>query len=190
VVSSYLSSGLGTTAVREWSDPDEYPGRHVVKLCAVRVRSEDGQIADTVDIRRPVRIEMEYEVRKDGFKLMPHFSFSNEEGVTAFSANDPDPALREPRPVGRYLSTVWIPGDLLAEGTMLVSAGISEIDPFVKQFFVRDVVAFQVIDRPDDDLGRGTLTKYMQGIVRPLLKWETELLSAETSAALEAKVIT
>jgi len=190
VVSHYLSTGLGTTAAREWSDPDEYPGRHVVKLCAVRVKSEDGRITDAVDVRRPVRIEMEYEVRKEGFKLMPHFSFSNEEGVTAFSVNDPDPALREPRPLGRYLSTVRIPGDLLAEGTMFVSAGISAIDPFVKQFFVRDVVAFQVIDRTDDELGRGTVTKYMRGVVRPLLKWETELLSAETSAAIQAKANT
>jgi hypothetical protein len=36
---------------------------------------------------------------------------------------------------------------------MLVSAGLRDRSIF-KQFFVRDVVAFQVIDRTDDAFGR------------------------------------
>ena len=190
VVSGYLSTGLGTTAAREWADTAEFPGREIARLRAVRVRTEDGRITDAVDIRRSVRVEMEYEVRKAGYKLMPHFSFSNEEGITAFSVNDPDPAQRQPRAAGRYLSTVWIPGNYLAEGTMFVAAGLSAIDPPVKQFFVRDVVAFQVIDRLDDAFGRGALTKHMEGVVRPLLKWNTDFIAADSPVALKAKANT
>ena len=69
VVSTYLSSDLGTTAVREWPDPGQAPGNEVARLRAVRVRSEDGQVTDVVDIRQPVGIEMEYEVLKSGYAL-------------------------------------------------------------------------------------------------------------------------
>ena len=37
VVGAYLSSGLGTTAVRVWSDLNTAPGNDIVRLCAVRV---------------------------------------------------------------------------------------------------------------------------------------------------------
>ena len=73
VASAYLSSGVGTTAVREWPDLSTAPGDDVVRLCAVRVRSEDGELADTVDIRRPVGIELEYEVLEAGYIFHPAF---------------------------------------------------------------------------------------------------------------------
>lgn len=173
VVREYLSSGLGTTAAREWP---ELPGGEVAGLFAVRVRTEDGRIADTVDIRRPVRIEVEFEVWKPGYRLMPHFRLSNEEGVIAFTSNDVDPEWRgRPRPSGRYTSTVWIPGNYLAEGTMFVSVGLMTINPDRKQFRERDVVAFQVVDSLDGDSARGDSARRLRGVVRPLLKWTTEL---------------
>jgi lipopolysaccharide transport system ATP-binding protein len=186
VVSGYLSSGFGPASVREWPEA-ECPGREVAGLRAVRVRAEDGRIAGTVGTRKPVRIEMEYEVRRTGYMLMPYFSFSNEEGVTAFSASDLDPVWqRQPRPLGRYVSTVSIPGNLLAEGTIFVAAGLTTVDPNVKQFFVRDVVTFQVIDSLDDASARGLLQRHMEGIVRPLLEWNTKFIPDEQRPALEA----
>jgi lipopolysaccharide transport system ATP-binding protein len=188
VVSGYLSSGLGTTAAREWPEPGELPGGEIAGLRAVRVKTEDGRIADTVDIRRPVRIEMEYEVWKPGYKLMPYFSFSNEEGVTAFSASDRDPVWqRQPRPPGRYVSTVWIPGNFLAEGAIFVAAGLETVDPYFKQFLIRDVVTFQVIDSLDGASARGLLKRRLQGIVRPLLEWNTEFMPYEQPPAIEAR---
>ena len=53
VVSTYLNSEVGTMAVREWPDPATAPGGEVARLRSVRVRTEDGQITDVVDIRRP-----------------------------------------------------------------------------------------------------------------------------------------
>src|SRR5687767_7249561 len=53
VVSSYLQSGAGTTAAREWEDLSTAPGNHVARLRAVRVHTEDGKLADAVDIRHP-----------------------------------------------------------------------------------------------------------------------------------------
>jgi lipopolysaccharide transport system ATP-binding protein len=186
VVSAYLKAGFGTTAVREWSD-GERANRDIAGLRAVRVRDEKGTITETIDIRRPVRIDMEYEVCQPDHVLMPYFSLSNEEGVVAFTSNDVDPEWRgRPRPLGRYVSTVWIPGNYLAEGTMFVTAGMTAVNRDRKQFLERDVVAFQVVDSLDGDSARGDSAKHVRGVVRPLLKWTTDF-SALPQAAKTAK---
>ena len=174
MVGAYLKEGFGTTAVREWSVEEDWPNRDIVGLRAVRVRDEQGAIAETVDIRRPVLIEMEYEVWKPGYALMPYFRLSNEEGVVAFTSIDVDPVWRgRPRPLGRYVSTVCIPGNYLAEGTMFVTAALTTINPNQKQFLERDVVAFQVVDSLDGDSARGDAAKHLPGVVRPMLRWTT-----------------
>lgn len=148
VVSAYLGSGFGTSAIRQWSDAATAPGRDVGRLHAVRIRGEDGQIAETVEITRPVAVEIEYEVLKSGYVLLPHFHLFNDEGVFLFVAVDLDPSWRRrPRPTGRYVSIGWIPGNLLAEGTMFVSPCLITLDPDTPQFHERDAVSFQVVDK-------------------------------------------
>src|SRR5581483_10374845 len=147
VVASYLNSGLGTTAVREWPDLTTAPGNEIVRLRAVRVRSQDGQISEAVDIRKPVNIEMEYEVLTDGHVLVPNFHFYNEEGACVFVSADLEPRWRRfPRSAGYYKSTARIPGNLLSEGTLLVEAAISTMNPVTVHCDEREAVAFQVID--------------------------------------------
>jgi len=175
VVSAYLNSGLGTTATREWPDPAKAPGGDVARLRAVRVRTEDGQIADSVDIRQPVMVEMEYEVLKPGYVLLPHYHFVNEEGVYVFAAVDLDPTWRKrPRPAGHYVSAALIPGNLLAEGTLFVHANMVTLNPDTFQFSSPEAIAFQVVDSLDGDSARGDWAKRLGGAVRPLLKWSTQ----------------
>jgi lipopolysaccharide transport system ATP-binding protein len=175
VVSMYLGSGFGTTAAREWPDSDRAPGNDVVRLRAVRVRMEDGRITDSVDIRNPVGIEMEYEVLNPGSVLIPNCHFYNEEGVYAFAAYDSDAAWRgKPRPVGRYTSVAWVPGNFLSEGSLIVRVALNTFHPFVTHFNERNVVAFQVVDTLDGDSARGDFGGTVPGVVRPLLRWTTQ----------------
>jgi lipopolysaccharide transport system ATP-binding protein len=185
VVSAYLRAGLGTSACREWEPSSEdRPRGDVAGLLAVRVRSEEGRIADALDIRRPIRVEMEYDVWKPGYLLTPHFGFNNEDGVRAFSAFDADPEWRRrPRPVGRYVSTAWIPGNLLSEGTLFVMAQLITADSGMTQFRQREVVAFQVVDTLDGDSARGDLSGHLQGVVRPLLRWTTDFSGEAANVA-------
>ncbi len=169
----------GTTAVREWPDPVTAPGRGVARLRAVRVRTEDREIPEAIDIRRPVGIEMEYEVLRGGYALSPYCAFYNAAGVAAFGTADLDPAWRRrPREEGRYVSTVWVPGNFLSEGMLLVSAGATTVDPVVRQFEERDAVAFQVVDTLDGDSVRGDWAGPWGGVVRPLLEWNTRFTPA------------
>ena len=182
VVAGYLKAGLGTTAVREWLGSEAWPTHGVAGLHAVRVRDESGRVTATLDIRRPVRIEMEFQVWEPDHVLMPYFYLMNEEGVVAFTSNDLDPEWRgRPRPCATYISTVWIPGNYLAEGTLFVTAGLTTINPDQRQFLERDVVAFHVVDSLDGDSARGESAKHVRGVVRPLLKWTTDCRLTETA---------
>ncbi len=177
VVGTYLNSGLGTTAAREWTDLSQAPGDDIVRLRAVRVRTEEGQITDVVDIRKPIGIEIEYEVLKSGYVLMVHYALQNEEGVFVFTAIDLDSAWRRrPRPAGRYISISLIPGNLLSEGTMIIGPAIRTIKPDILNLYERDAAAFQVIDSLDGDSARGDFTRSLLGVVRPLLKWDTQFI--------------
>jgi lipopolysaccharide transport system ATP-binding protein len=175
VVSAYLKTSLGTSASREWSDTEPRPAGDVVGLLAVRVRAEDGRVTDVMDIRRPVRLEMVFDVWKPGYVLIPSFSFNNEEGIRAFSTVDTDADWRrKPRPVGRYVSTVWIPDNFLSEGTLFVQAELHTANPSTRQFLEKDIVAFQVVDSMEGDSARGDVGGPLQGVVRPKFSWTTE----------------
>lgn len=175
VVRDYLHGNEGSIAVREWSDPANAPCDAVVRLRAVRVQSEDGKIIDTIDIRKPVALEMEYEVLQPGYVILPRIQLFNDEGVHVLSTIDQDPIWRrQPRPQGCYVSKAWIPGNFLAEGTMSVGAGL--LTPFHRynRCYAPDAVAFQVIDCHDGDSVRGDWSRELGGAVRPMLQWDTQ----------------
>ena len=180
VVSAYLNSGLGPTASRMWVDTSKAPGQDVARLNAVRVVSVDGLVTEVVDIRQPFKIEMKYRVLKPGYILLPNFQVFTPEGLHIFSSHDTDPAWRmRRRPVGQYVSTLYIPGNLLSDGAIVVGVGLQTLDPSVGQFYVPDAVGFKVIERLDSDgtSARGDFGGHIGGVVRPLLKWTTELQS-------------
>lgn len=174
VVGQYLTTGSGTSAFREWPLGKQAPGSEVVQLRAVRARTEDGEISAVVDIRKPVAVEMEYEVFHSGYIVHPHFGFNNQAGVNVFTAQDVDPAWRgRRRPPGRYVSICWIPGNFFNEGMVSVTPCMRTLQPDTLHFLERDAVAFQVVDSFEGDTARGDYPRPVPGAIRPLLEWET-----------------
>lgn len=175
VVSAYLNSETSVKAERLWGNLMEAPGDEVVRLCAVRVRTNDGLVSETVDISRPVRIELEYEVLQPGYVMRISYYVFNEEGIVAFMPIDNDATWRnKPRPSGRYVSTCLIPEDLLSEGRYFIGPAIRTDNPTIKRVRVNDAVVFQVVDSIDGYGARVDNTGTIPGVVRPLLKWETQ----------------
>lgn len=180
VVSAYMNSGSQAKALREWPDAEKAPGGDIARLRAVRVKTEGGDITDTFDVRQPVVIEMEYDVLKPGHVLLAHHNIYNEEGVFVFPTLDLDPTWRKrPRPEGRYKSNVLIPGNFLRDGMLFVSTAVITLEPFSLQFYERDAVAFHSIDNFDGDSSRGEWTGRLEGIIRPLFRWETKFIPNE-----------
>ncbi len=178
VATSYLGAQIKLRAERVWADLDQAPGNEIARLRAVRVRTESGEITDTIDIRRPVGIEMEYEVIEEGHVLVPNYYFANEEGLCLFATANHDPVWRKrARPTGRHTSTVWIPGNFLSEGAVLVGPALSTMAPVKVHFFEPAAIAFHVIDSLDGDSMRGDYGGPMPGVVRPNLTWTTQFES-------------
>jgi lipopolysaccharide transport system ATP-binding protein len=177
-VGAYFTSGLGITAAREWPDPTKAPGREIARLCAVTVRNEDGRIRDSIDIAQAVTIEMEYEVLRPSYVLLPNLQFYNHDGIHIFGAYEVDAKWRrQPRSPGRYISRVVIPGNFLNDGTIYVGAGLEAINPPRFQFYERDAVAFHVTEGSGSNSARGDYTGRIGGVIRPVFKWSTELLT-------------
>ncbi len=181
VMSEYLRSGLDTSAVREWA-PAEAPGDSVVRLRAVRARSAEGEVMEAFDIRLPVAIDVVFDVLQGGVVLTPNLHVFNEEGVNVFVSLDQDPVWRgRPRPAGRYISTAWIPGNFLAEGTFIVGAAITTLAPVDVRLYAREAIAFQVIDSTEGNSARGDYAGHLPGVVRPVLVWETNYVADGSS---------
>jgi lipopolysaccharide transport system ATP-binding protein len=138
------------------------------------VCNEQGEIVDTIDIRRPIHIEMQYDVLKPGHVLVPNFHLYNEEGVCIFVSNDHDPEyLRYARPAGRYHSKMSIPGNFLADGRIRVEAALSTMHPVTVHFHEHNTVVFYVVDSFDGDSARGDYRGPVPGFVRPIMRWDT-----------------
>jgi len=181
VVASYMSNGLGTVAERRWDTEDSprAPSGDIATLHAVRVHDESGKVSDALDIGKAIGIDIEFDVTEAGRTLQPHVLIVNDEGVELFVAVDIDPEWRKrPRPVGRYISTAWIPPNMLTEGMCIVTVAMWALEPSrINQFVEREAVAFQVLDSMEAgsiDTARGDWAGDFVGVVRPKLKWETQ----------------
>ena len=184
VIGEYLRSGTGTTAEREWLKPESAPGNSVARLRRVSVKDPSGSVAEVVDIREPVEIEMEYDVLEDGHVLVPNLHFFNEAGLNIFVSGDLDDRWRRtPRPRGRYVSVATVPGNLLSEGILVVGAALSTFAPIQVHFYEQDAVAFMVRDSLAGDSARGDYAGQLPGVVRPLLEWRTRYEPSDSPLA-------
>ncbi|MGE3154965.1 MAG: ABC transporter ATP-binding protein [Nitrospiraceae bacterium] len=172
VVSSYLHGAFEDWSFREWPDLMTAPGDNTMKLCSIRIKNCDGDLTDTIDVREGFAVEMEYEVLRPCSPVTPSVTITNEQGVDLFETFDLDPQWRgSVRPVGRFVGTAWIPGNLLTEGTFFVSPSAFCQEPFHVHFFERQAAGFSVVDPLAGDSARGDFSGQMRGLVRPLVEW-------------------
>ncbi|MEP6779307.1 MAG: hypothetical protein ABJC26_05410, partial [Gemmatimonadaceae bacterium] len=167
-------------AQRDWSNLESAPGDEVVRLRSARIRTPNGETASIFTLRNSVGIEVAYDVLEPGHMLVPNFHFSNQDGAQLFAIQDVGPEWhRRARPVGRYISTAWLPADLLTEGSVSVNIGVSSHLPKVLvHAWANNVVAFHMTDPLEQSVTRGDYTGSFPGVVRPLVNWTTVWESA------------
>jgi len=175
VVAHYLQSGHGSGSSREWPDLAAAPGNDLVRLRSARVIQDD-EVAGSVDVRRPVGIEIGFSVLRLGEPVLPKIKLYDRDGDVAFNALDTSPRWREPSEPGDYVTTAWIPSNLLNEGftsvdVSIVSLGAPKLHPHAG---AHDAVSFHVHDPGEGDSARGSFIGQVRGVVRPLLDWSSE----------------
>lgn len=173
-VSQYLHERAETGASKVWENETDQPGNDFARLLSLRIRDEEGNTISSADIGKPVGIEITYRVKSDGKRTVPGVQLYNEQGFCVFVSHDWFTGWRDrERQSGDYVSTVWIPGNFLSEGSLFVTAVAATYEPFDQHFIERDAVTFNVVDSSDGDNMRGDLTGPIPGAVRPKLEWET-----------------
>ena len=114
-----------------------------------------------VDVRRPIAIEIVFEVLREGKPVFPKIKLLDQEGAIAFNAMDTDERWLSRTPPGEYVSTAWIPGNLLNEGSAIVEAAICSLDfPKLEHHAaVYEAISFEVLDPGEGDSARGQVRR-------------------------------
>lgn len=175
VVEEYIGKGSGA-AVRTWTDSAAAPGDDQVRLRSVRVVDRDGNPTMDVDISKPISVEMDYwNLSTDPeFRPFAQIQVTNSEGVLLFVSTSLSNLVwrKQLRRRGLVRMRCRVPGNLLAEGTMFVKAGIVSYYPTTVHVVEPDAVTFHVFDTVPGDGARGDWAGDFPGVVRPLLEWE------------------
>ncbi len=177
VVATYIGGVMGETpASVDLEREQRTPGDAHVKLLGARLVS-DGLDGIELDIRRPLRVEVDFQVLSDEYPMTPNLHLQNSEGQCVFVTSDGHlPESRRPRAPGRYRSTVEIPGNFLAEGMFSIDVAISTMVPLTVHVWERGLLTFYVVDSAEGDSSRGDYAGEFPGAVRPMLPWRTERL--------------
>jgi lipopolysaccharide transport system ATP-binding protein len=175
VVHEYLSSSSRIFPEKIYNEPKLAPSSEYVRLKRVRMVNESQETCGSFDIRLPIGIEVTYEVLRDGCILLPNFQIYNQNRIHLFTIQDVSAEWRrKEKKKGEYVSTAWIPGNLMAEGSFFVNvAFVTYIPRQILHFNALEVVGFNVFDPMTGDTARGDYVGHMEGVVRPLVKWET-----------------
>jgi lipopolysaccharide transport system ATP-binding protein len=183
ITALYLRGGGLNAAEQEWPDLLAAPGDAVVRLRAVRVL-QNGETTTTVEITQPVVIEMDYCCLGDGAKLLPIFSFFDEQGQLAFVSGDFSRAVTDAEHrAGLHTCRCEVPGNLFSEGTMSVAAEVCTSHPaYHMHFLQREAVSFQVVDSGVPGNVRNEWGRTILGVVRPQLGWEREYIGEVTES--------
>lgn len=182
VVSKYLTSSLGASAVREWPDPRTRPGRDGFKVLRVEVATSDGP-TNLARVSDELTISITFCTQEPGmhFRIV---AILQTQGVVAFATLQP----REERyeSPGRYCSRVVVPAHLLAEGEYTVDLSvIASRGSKAHLCRVEDAVAFQIFDPMQGDSARGDYAEGLAGVLRPKLPWRTERVEGECAESVD-----
>lgn len=181
VVREYLNSSWGVSSEKDFTDDKDAPASEVVRLKRVRAVDENGNTTSSHDIRGKIGIEATYKVLKSGHILIPSYQIYNEDRIQLFTVQDVSEEWhRQPKEKGEYVSTVWLPPNFMAEGTFFANFLIVTYIPTLRiHFHAIDMVSFDVIDSLEGDTARGDFGGKMEGLIRPILDWETSYKSGK-----------
>ncbi len=180
-VDYYMSSGLSQSGERIWSHEEVPADTAPFKPISMRVRDPKGNVAETVQSRQPLEIEIEYELTQpiQGLRVGLYLqSMRGEVILTSFDTDEPKQYDKyATRPAGHYVSRAALPANYLNEGQYLL--GINASSFRVRRYFSDErALAFTV-----DAMGAPGMQwpEPRQGFVRPQLDWKIEQLEKVTA---------
>ncbi len=150
---------------------NESPGDDKVKLLQATLINDY-----TCLTSEKIIFEFKIQVLQDNIRFICGCILTNVEEIEVFHSHDVQSDLEQKEySKGMYLVKCNIPCNLLNEGKYkLTIACFTNNTQFVH--FFEDVVNFEVIDSPNEFTLKGNYLDIFPGIVRPELKWQTQLI--------------
>jgi lipopolysaccharide transport system ATP-binding protein len=174
----YLSQNLPIDNQSYWKNSTPIHANTQLYICEAKIHNQFHVSQNTFFINEPIGITFIYEVLYDNLTFTHGFNLYNQQQIHILSSHDTNsPHIKQARKKGVYISTVWIPANLLAEGIFRIGIALFEINPFLIHCIEDFVLTFRVIDVIDGSTARGYYTGDFPGLVRPLLNWETRELN-------------
>ncbi len=173
----YLTSGFAQTGERRWLS-DEIPSdTGPFRPIALRLRSPQGIIVDTVRSTEPVTIEFEYQLDQPitGLRTGLYLLTTHGEHIfTSFDTDEPKKYERfATRPSGHFISRCEIPGDLLNDGRYVLGVNASSFR--VRRYFQDEYALAFTVDATGAP-GMHWLEPRL-GPIRPRLDWQIQEIS-------------
>jgi lipopolysaccharide transport system ATP-binding protein len=169
VIADYLATSADNSGEVSYAS-DALPGSDGVRLLAVRIRNQRGEISSSLDVRHPFTMEVQYRV----FRPLPNLSVGlrilTHDGVSVFTTRDLDEGSQPVRQPGDYISRCTIPGNFLNYGQYFASFG-ADCDRQLGHFSLHQVLSFQI-----EDTGgiAGHVPVKRLGILRMSFPWTIE----------------
>jgi homopolymeric O-antigen transport system ATP-binding protein len=171
----YFSSGPSRAADSlSFASDAERPGDDVARLSSARIHDSDFRSVHDIDRGEEIGVEMTFEVRKAGYRLMPIFHVFRKDQC-AFASFPPQNNVAA---AGIHRSTLWIPRNFLNDGVYVVGVALMSLDPTFVHFYLPDALRFHVSEEKPQDYLIG-----VPGVVRPTLHWD---LAGETRELSQA----
>jgi lipopolysaccharide transport system ATP-binding protein len=175
VISVYLRDTTRSETQVEYGDPGTAPGNQKIRIRRASVHSAGGMPADTITVRTPIEVKIEYWNLVPGACIDVGFNLYNEHGIMVFGTGS---VGNPPSPAGLFRCTCLIPGDLLNNGVHRVQLTAFENEGILL-FEQMDALMFDVRDSTDL---RGAYYDEWPGAVRPILRWSFEPVPAHEAA--------
>jgi lipopolysaccharide transport system ATP-binding protein len=173
----YLTSGFAQTGERLWQGDELSEDTGPFHPVALRLRSPQGTIVDTIRSTEPITIEFEYQLDEPitGLRVGLYLLTTHGEHIfTSFDTDEPDKFEQfATRPAGCTISRCEIPADFLNDGRYVLGVNASSFR--VRRYFQDEHALSFTVDATGAP-GMHWLEPRL-GSIRPRLNWQIEEIS-------------
>lgn len=174
VINHYLKSAFEITPVNLGNKPTSNK-QNIVKINSFKITDQDGKTKHSFDIKKPLNINIDYQILKKNSKLSCNIQLINSSGLIIFNSTEEYKTnwLKNDLSLGYYKSVCQIPENLLAEGLYTVRITINVLDnnhPIEIDF--PDALSFNAQDLSTYQQAKNYNSGNYPGVIKPNLKWK------------------
>ena len=171
VVNMYNKLESAVTTEVHFHEPKQ-PGDSVARLLNVRLIDREYRTLQSISMDQEIGIEMTYRLMDKDHQPYPNIHLFRLGGECVFVTIHPyDKSLPGE---GLHRSRVWIPANLLNDGTYMVGVTLTSISTMTLHFNEKSCITFEVTENINNR--KSPYLNIIPGTIRPDLQWESSML--------------